>query len=276
MKAARKQGFKPKPMNAKIKAGLDNNIEECISKNIVATVKGTKYPNEYIVYTAHWDHIGIGKVVEGDSIYNGALDNASGVATLLAIAEAHQKNPPERSVMFLFVTAEEQGLLGSEYFVENPTIPLDKIVCNLNMDGVNPLGEMKDLTITGKGHSSMDEYAETAAKAQGRYVMAEQEPEKGYFFRSDHFNFAKKGVPALYAEGGYDHAEHGKDYAKEKKDEFVAQKYHAPADEYDPATWIMEGMVQDAELYFNIGTTLANSRDWPKWYESSEFSRSKP
>ena len=276
MKSARKPGFKPKPMNAKVSAGLDNSIEECVSKNIIATVPGSKYPDEYIVYTAHWDHIGIGKVVKGDSIYNGALDNASGVATLLALAEAHQKTQPERSIMFLFVTAEEQGLLGSEYFVENPTIPLSKVVCNLNLDGVNPVGEMKDLTITGKGHSSMDEYAESAAKAQGRYVMAEQEPEKGYFFRSDHFNFAKKGVPALYAEGGYDHATKGKAYAKEQKDNFVAQKYHAPADEYDPSTWVMEGMVQDAQLYYNIAKKLADSREWPEWYEHSEFSRTNP
>ncbi len=275
MKAARKPGFKPVPLNATVSAGIMNSYKECISQNVIAHIPGSKYPEEYIVYTAHWDHIGIGKVVNGDSIYNGALDNASGVATLLAIAEAFQEpeNKPERSVVFLFVTAEEQGLLGSEYYVENPTFPLSKTVCNLNMDGVNPAGLMKDLTITGKGHSNMDEYAEAAAKAQGRYVMAEQEPEKGYFFRSDHFNFARKGVPALYAEGGYDHKEKGKAYAKELKDEFVATKYHAPADEFDPETWDMDGMIQDGSLYLKIGKTLANSRAWPSWYEDSEFSR---
>ncbi len=275
MKAARKPNFKPKPMKAQVTAAVNNRYDECISKNVMGMIRGSKYPEEYIVYTAHWDHIGIGKVVEGDSIYNGALDNASGVATLLALAEAHQnaETKPERSILFLFVTAEEQGLLGSEYYVENPTVPLSKMVCNLNMDGVNPLGKMKDVTITGKGHSQMDEYAEEAAQKQGRYIMAEQEPEKGYFYRSDHFNFAKKGVPALYAEGAYDHAEKGKEYAKEQKDEFVAKKYHAPADEYDPKTWIMEGMVQDAELYFSIGERISNSREWPKWYPKSEFSR---
>ena len=277
VKAARNTGFKPKPLGAKVTMGVDNTHQECVSYNVAGYIPGTKYPDEYIIYTAHWDHIGIGKVVEGDSIYNGALDNASGVSTLLAMAEAFKSlpTPPERSVVFLLVTAEEQGLLGSEYYVENPFFPLDKTVCNLNMDGVNPIGEMKDLTITGKGHSEMDKIAETAANKQDRYVIAEQEPEKGYFFRSDHFNFAKKGVPALYAEGSYDHKTKGKEYAKEFKDKFINERYHAPADEYDPSEWIMEGMLQDGALYFDIGQTLANSRVWPKWYPESEFSRKK-
>jgi len=278
LKSARKPGFKPKSLGATVTMGVDNSYDECTSYNVAGYIPGSKYPDEYIIYTAHWDHIGIGKVVEGDSIYNGALDNASGVSTLLAMAEAFKNSPtpPERSVVFLLVTAEEQGLLGSEYYVENPFFPLEKTVCNLNMDGVNPIGEMKDLTITGIGHSDMDEYAEVAAKKQGRYVMAEQEPEKGYFFRSDHFNFAKKGVPALYAEGAYDHSTKGKEFAKEFRDNFVNERYHAPADEYDPSEWIMEGMLQDGALYFDIGLKLANSRAWPKWYEKSEFSRRKP
>ena len=277
LKAARKPGFKPKSLGAKVTMGVDNAHKECISYNVAGYIPGAKYPDEYVVYTAHWDHIGIGKVVDGDSIYNGALDNASGVSTLLAMAEAYKSapTPPERSVVFLLVTAEEQGLLGSEYYVENPIFPLDKTVCNLNMDGVNPIGEMNDLTITGKGHSEMDDYAERAARKQDRYVMAEQEPEKGYFFRSDHFNFAKKGVPALYAEGAYDHKTKGKEFAKEFRDKFINERYHAPADEYDPSEWIMEGMLQDGALYFDIGKTLANSRDWPKWYPNSEFSRTK-
>ena len=275
VKAARKPGFKPKSLNASVTMGVDNSYEECTSQNVIGYIPGKTAPDEYIIYTAHWDHIGIGTVVKGDSIYNGALDNASGVSTLLGIAEAMVKAPapPERSVVFLLVTAEEQGLLGSEYYVENPIFPLAKTVCNLNMDGVNPIGLMKDLTITGKGHSQMDEYAERAAKKQDRYILAEQEPEKGYFFRSDHFNFAKKGVPALYAEGSYDHATKGKAYAKEYKDNYVAERYHAPADEYDPEEWIMEGMIQDGSLYLDIGLTLANSKDWPKWYPESEFMR---
>lgn len=277
VKAARVKGYQPKSLNAKVTSHVDNTYKECISQNVVGLIPGSKYPDEYVIYTAHWDHIGIGKVVEGDSIYNGALDNASGVATLLALAEGFTQSatPPERSVVFLLVTAEEQGLLGSEYYIENPIFPISKTVCNLNMDGVNPHGLMKDLTITGKGHSEMDIYAEEAAKAQGRYVIPEQEPEKGYFFRSDQFNFAKFGIPVLYAEGGYDHMTKGKAYAKEVKTNFTNTKYHAPADEYDPATWQMEGMIQDAELYYNIGFRIANSRDWPKWFPASEFSRKK-
>lgn len=275
VKASRIKGYKPKSLNAKVTTHVDNEYKECISKNVIGYIPGSKYPDEYIIHTAHWDHIGVGKVVKGDSIYNGALDNASGVATLLALAESYTlaSTPPERSVVFLFVTAEEQGLLGSEFYIENPIFPISKTVCNLNMDGVNPHGLMKDLTITGKGHSEMDIYAEEAAKEQGRYVIPEQEPEKGYFFRSDQFNFAKFGIPVLFAEGGYDHAIKGKAYAKQVKTDFTNSKYHAPADEYDPTTWIMDGMMQDAELYYNIGTRLANSRDWPKWFPESEFRR---
>lgn len=276
IKAARTPGFKPKAMNAKVDVTVNNSMKECRSNNVIGYIPGTKHPDEYIVYTAHWDHIGIGQVVKGDSIYNGALDNASGVATLLAIAESFTQAPPERSVVFLFVTAEEQGLLGSEYYVENPCFPLEKTVCNINLDGVNPAGKMRDLTITGIGQSNMDEYAEKAAKAQGRYIMPEQEPEKGYFFRSDHFNFAKKGVPALYADGGYDHWEKGKEYAKQFKEDYVNSKYHAPADEYDPATWNIDGMIQDGQLYFDVGYMISNSTDWPEWYPTSDFSRPQP
>ncbi|MDB4439029.1 M28 family metallopeptidase [bacterium] len=277
IKKARTSEFKPFSLKAKATASLKNDYSECTSKNVIGYIKGSKYPEEYIVYTAHWDHIGVGKIVKGDSIYNGALDNASGVSAVLSIAESYSKLKvaPERSVVFLFVTAEEQGLLGSEYYVENPIFPLEQSVCNLNMDGVNPAGPMKDFTIVGKGHSEMDAIAEKAAKSQGRYVMNEQEPEKGYFFRSDHFNFAKKGVPALYGEGGYDHMEKGKEYAKEFKDNFTANNYHAPSDEFDPEKWDMNGMVQDAQIYFNIGYDLANSRTWPKWNKDSEFSRPK-
>ena len=182
---------------------------------------------------------------------------------------------PDRSVGFLFVTAEEQGLLGSEYYAENPIIPLDKTVANLNMDGVNPAGEMNDLTIVGIGHSEMDQIAERAAKEQGRYIQPEAEPEKGFFFRSDQFNFAKKGVPVLYAEGSYDHKEGGIQYAKAFREKYTSSRYHAPADEYDPAEWNMGGMVQDGQLFLNIGQNLANSTIWPKWNPGSEFSRPK-
>lgn len=275
IRAARKPGFKPVPMNAQVDVSLENTFTSCNSKNVVGYIKGEKKPEEYIVYTAHWDHIGIGTPVDGDSIYNGALDNASGTSTVLAIAESLSKQTLDRSVVFLFVTAEEQGLLGSEYYVENPLFPLDATVANLNMDGVNPAGKMKDFTITGKGHSEMDELAEKAAKAQGRYVQNEEEPEKGYFFRSDQFNFARKGVPVLYADGGYDHWEKGKEFAREFRDNYTAKRYHAPADNFDPEEWNYDGMMQDGQLYLNIGYDLSNSAQWPDWYEESEFLRPK-
>jgi len=277
VKAARKPGFKPIPLDAQVSVSLENEYKKVNSKNVIGMIEGETRSDEYIVYTAHWDHLGIAKAVNNDSIYNGALDNASGTAAVLGIAEAMAKSEvkPERSVVFLFVTAEEQGLLGSKYYVDNPVFPLDKTVCNLNMDGVNPAGKMRDLTIVGMGHSDMDGIAEEAAKAQGRYIMNEAEPEKGYFFRSDHFNFAKKGVPALYAEGSYDHWEKGVEYAKSFRDGYVAERYHAPSDQYDAEEWNMEGMVQDGSLYLNIGWDLANSNQWPQWNKSSEFSRPK-
>lgn len=275
IRAARTKGYKPKSLKAKATVSVDNEYVECKSKNVVGLIKGSKYPEEYIIYTAHWDHIGTGVAVEGDTIYNGALDNASGTTAVLEIANtfAQSENKPERSVVFLFVTAEEQGLLGSEYYVKNPIYPLNKTVCNLNMDGVNPAGKMKDFTITGMGHSDMDDFAKVAVEKQGRYIMEEQEPEKGYFYRSDHFNFAKAGVPALYGDGGYDHWDKGKEYAVEFKENYVKDRYHAPADEFDPETWNYEGFIQDATLYFNIGESMANSRDWPQWKKDSEFRR---
>jgi len=275
IRAARVKGFKPVPMNAQVSANLTNTFKAENSKNVVGLIKGSEQPDEYIVYTAHWDHLGKAPDLKGDNIYNGALDNASGTATVLAIADAlaKSKQRPKRSTVFLFVTAEEQGLLGSEYYSNNPIYPLNKTVCNLNMDGVNPAGKMKDLTIIGKGHSEMDEIAEEEAKRQGRYVMNESEPEKGFFFRSDQFNFAKKGVPVLYAEGNYEHWEKGVEYVTEFKEKYTAERYHQPSDEYDPAEWNMGGMIQDGQLFLNIGWRMANSGEWPKWYPQSEFSR---
>lgn len=277
IKEAKQPGFKAIPLNASVNVNIATKSSTCVSKNVIGYIPGSEHPDEYVLYTAHWDHLGVGKVVEGDSINNGALDNASGTATVLAIAESMMNSPvpPDRSVVFLFVTAEEQGLLGSEYYAENPILPLDQTVANLNMDGVNPAGEMNDLTITGMGHSEMDQIAREAAEKQGRYTQNELEPEKGYFFRSDQFSFAKKGVPVLYAEGGYDHKEKGKEYARQFKDDFVAKRYHSPADEYNPEEWNFDGMIQDGNLYLDIGWTLANNNQWPKWSPESEFSRPK-
>lgn len=267
--------FEAIPLRTTVSTSVRNELRFDKSNNIIATLPGASRPDEYVVYSAHWDHIGVGPAVNGDTIYNGALDNASGTSQLLAIAEAYTKleTQPARSVVFLFVTAEEQGLWGSAYYVNNPIFPLDKTVANINIDGINPIGKAKDLTITGAGHSEMDQLATAAATEQGRYVQPDPEPEKGYFYRSDHFNFAKKGVPALYAQGGYDHLTKGKAYAKEQQEIFVATRYHQPADEYTNGAWPLGGAVQDGELLFKVGLGLATGERWPKWEAKSEFSR---
>lgn len=274
IKNAKKPSFKPVPMNLQVSTSLDNNFREDKSRNVVALLPGTTKSDEYIIYSAHWDHLGVGVAVNGDSIYNGAMDNASGTAALLTIAKAFSeaKSKPNRSVIFLFVTAEEQGLLGSAYYAEHPIFPTARTVANINLDGMNPNGPMKDLTITGFGHSDMDDLARREAEKQQRYILPDQEPEKGFFFRSDHFNFAKVGIPSIFASGGYDHAEKGKEYASQKQKEFTANHYHKPSDQYDPASWDFRGMVQDAELFLQLGWRLSTTPDlWPQWKPTSEF-----
>ncbi|MEK6478877.1 M28 family metallopeptidase [Catalinimonas sp. 4WD22] len=270
---ARQPGFKPLPMGMSASLSIDVAHKSATSKNVIAKVEGNEYPDEYIVYTAHWDHIGINEAVEGDSIYNGALDNASGVSVMLEIANAFSKldEKPERSIIFLAVTAEEQGLLGSAYYADNPIYPLDKTVANINMDGIWFLGPMKDVTVVGYGQSELDEYVEAAAQAQNRYIIPDPQPEKGYFFRSDHFNFAKVGVPALYASGESEQMEKGKAWTKEQNTAWTQKHYHQPSDEYLPDEWNFEGMVLDAQLLFNVGYRLANERNFPEWKSGSEF-----
>ncbi len=272
IRAARTPTFKPVALGLKMSVSMTNHYKRDKSQNVMALLAGSKRPNEYIIYSAHWDHMGVGNAVNGDSIYNGALDNASGTASLLAIAEGFSQlpTPPERSILFLFVTAEEQGLIGSAYYAENPVYPITKSVANINMDALNPFGKMKDLTIIGYGQSDMDDYAKDAAAEQDRYVQGGQEPEKGFFYRSDHFNFAKAGIPALYAQGGYDHREKGKEYAMEKQNEFTSKNYHKPSDEYDDS-WDLSGLQEDAQLFYNIGLKLANETTFPEWKEGSEF-----
>ena len=271
MHAARKPGFKPIVLPYKVKASIKNEIRSNVSKNVVAILPGTERPDEYIIFSAHWDHLGIGTKVDGDSIYNGAVDNASGVAALLGIAESMVKaGPNKRSVVFLWVTAEEQGLLGSAYYAAHPIFPPSKTVANINLDGMIAAGPMKDLSIIGYGQSEMEAIAERWAKEQGRYIIPDQEPEKGYFFRSDHFNFAKIGIPALYAKGTSDHMEKGKEHAKQQMEDYRTIRYHQPSDEFDDS-FDTGGIVQDAELYLNVAIELANNNIWPEWKEGSEF-----
>jgi Zn-dependent M28 family amino/carboxypeptidase len=272
IRKARTHDFKPFSLGYTMSHTLTNSYKFDDSQNVVGMIRGSVRPEEYIIFSAHWDHLGIGRVVNGDSIYNGALDNGSGIAAVLSIAKAMKQSPQlERSVVFLFVTAEEQGLLGSQFYAENPIFPVSRSVANLNLDGMNALGPMNYLTITGIGHSELDDYAREEAMKQGRQILPDQEPEKGYFFRSDHFNFAKVGIPALYAEGAYEHAELGKDYVKEKRAAYLSQRYHQPSDEYVHGEWDLRGIVQDAQFYLNIARRLASESTWPEWKEGSEF-----
>lgn len=270
---ARNKGFKPVSLGMTASVSVKNEIKKDMSRNVVAMLEGSERPDEYIIYSAHWDHLGVGEPVDGDSIYNGAHDNASGSVGMLTIAEAFAKmeKKPERSVVFLFVTAEEQGLLGSAYYGQNPIFPPNQTVANINIDGLPAYGEMKDLTITGYGQSELDNYAEAEAKKQGRYVIPDPDPGKGYFFRSDHFNFAKVGIPALYASGSYESKEKGVEFIEKKTQEYLSIRYHRQADNYLPEEWDLKGIAQDALLLFNVGNRLANETYFPQWSEGSEF-----
>jgi len=270
---AKSKDFKPISIGLTASVSVTNVIKRDMSRNVIGMVKGTKRPDEYIIYSAHWDHLGVGAPIDGDSIYNGAHDNATGITGMLTMAEAFGKldTKPERSVVFLFVTAEEQGLLGSAYYGQNPVFPPNQTVANINMDGLPAYGEMKDLTITGYGQSELDKYAAAEAEKQGRYVIPDPDPGKGYFFRSDHFNFAKAGIPALYASGSFESKEKGKEFIEGKTQEYLAVRYHQPQDNYIPEDWDLKGIAQDAKLLFNVGYRIANETYFPQWNEGSEF-----
>ena len=270
---ARKPGFQGMPLGVNLTASVQVEAEYNVSQNVVAKITGQSKPEEYIIYSAHWDHFGIGKPDEtGDSIYNGALDNASGTAALLALAKAFKTDgAPERTVVFLAVTAEEQGLWGSAYYAQNPIYPKEKTVANINMDGINPYGKMKDVSIIGAGQSEMEDLLNVELEKLGRYSAPEPNPVAGYYFRSDHFNFAKIGIPALYFGTGIDHFEKGKEYGKQLQDDYVAIYYHKPSDEYDTSRWNLDGAVDDVQVLYNVGKSLANSDKWPNWKPTSEF-----
>jgi Zn-dependent M28 family amino/carboxypeptidase len=270
---ARKPDFQAIPMNLKASSSMDVEATYDVSKNVIAKITGSKRPDEYIVYTAHWDHLGIGKPDEtGDNIYNGALDNASGTAALLALTKAFKtEKQPERTIVFLSVTAEEQGLWGSAYYAENPVYPVEKTVANINMDGINPYGKMRDVSLIGMGQSDLEDLLNDELEKVGRYSSPEPNPSAGYYFRSDHFNFAKVGIPALYFGTGIDHVEKGKEYGKELQDDYTAKYYHKPSDAYDSERWNLDGAVDDVQLLYEVGKKLSNSSAWPQWKEGSEF-----
>lgn len=271
---ARRPGFKGRALGAGISLSMDLDVRFDTSYNVIGKIAGTDKAEEYIVYTAHWDHLGIArKDAAGDSIYNGALDNASGTAGLLEIAKAfsNMENRPRRSVVFLAVTAEEQGLWGSAYYAENPVYAKERTVANINMDGINPYGRMKDVMVIGSGQSDLDEYLEKEAASLNRYAVPDDEAEKGYYFRSDHFNFAKIGIPALYLKTGSDFVGKGKEYGEQLKVTYTQKYYHQPSDEFDTTRMNFEGGVDDLKLLFQVGKRLSFDDRWPQWKEGSEF-----
>jgi Zn-dependent M28 family amino/carboxypeptidase len=269
---ASQPGFTPVPLGLTASVSVRNTVERSSSRNFLALLPGSDRADEYFVYMAHWDHFGIGTSVDGDSIYNGALDNATGTAALLEMAEAFAAldERPSRSILFLAVTAEEQGLLGSAHYGQNPVVPLEKTVAALNMDVINVYGPMSDISIVGYGNSELDDYLIEFATAVGREVKGDPNPEAGSYYRSDHFNFAKVGVPALYPGKGVDHVEHGEEWTRARNDEWRAQHYHQPSDEFN-ADWDYAGAVDDLRIFFQIGHRIANESTFPNWKDGSAF-----
>ncbi|MEP9358210.1 M28 family metallopeptidase [Sphingomonas sp. KR3-1] len=269
--AARQKGFKAVPLGVKASISWDVSIRHQASKNVVGILPGTQKPDEVVLYSAHWDHLGRCDAVKGDDICNGAVDNASGIGGLVALAEAHAKaGPARRSVVFLAVTAEESGLLGSKYYAENPVYPLAKTVGGVNMDSLNVIGKTKDFVITGAGKSELEDLVKPYVAAEGRVIVPEQRPEAGSYYRSDHFSFAKLGVPMLYGDSGDDLVNGGTEAGKKAAEDYVQNRYHKPQDEYD-ANWDWSGAVSDLTIYYRLGRQLADSGIWPNWYPTAEF-----
>ncbi|MEO5561992.1 MAG: M28 family metallopeptidase [Chitinophagaceae bacterium] len=270
---ADKVGFKGESLGLKLSVAMDVRTTYNKSHNVIGKITGSKYPEEYIIYTAHWDHLGIGKPDEtGDSIYNGALDNASATAGLLELARGFKslKKATERTIIFLSVTAEEQGLWGSAYYAQNPVYPIAKTVANINMDGLNRFGKTKDIIVVGKGQNDLEDYLHDEAHKMNRDIAFEAHPEAGSYYRSDHFNFAKVGVPALYTSSGIDIIGKAAGYGKKEKDDYTANHYHRPSDEYN-STWVLDGAIEDLQLLFGVGKRLSYADKWPEWKEQSEF-----
>jgi Zn-dependent M28 family amino/carboxypeptidase len=253
-------------------AEADVDAKTIVSKNVVGIVPGTERADEYVLYTSHWDHLGVGPAdANGDKIYNGASDNATGTAALVELGRAFAKGPkPKRTVIFNAVTAEEKGLLGSEYYAANPLYPLGKTAININMDGLSLLGATRDVVAIGQGSSEVDKYMEAAVKANGQVVSPDPRPEAGSFYRSDQFSLVKRGVPAMYAKGGQDLVNGGRVAGKAAADDYIAKRYHQPDDEFSPG-WNYDGALKDLQLQYAVGRALADSGDWPAWNEGAEF-----
>jgi len=273
-KASSAHGFKGKATGLTASMSVRNDVRYATSYNVVGRVPGSKHPGEAFVYTAHWDHLGqTANAKPGeDAIFNGAQDNATGVSALIELGRAFAatKPRPQRSLLFVAVTAEESGLLGSEYFAAHPPIPVAQMVGGLNMDNLYSVGPTRDITVIGFGKSELEDDLRAAAAKQGRVPVQEPSPEKGFYYRSDHFNLAKVGVPMLYTKAGVDSPSRGADYGKRWLEDYTAKRYHQPSDEYS-ADWDVSGTLQDLQLYYDVGLGIANSSRWPNWRKDSEF-----
>ncbi len=266
------RSFQPVSLGVTGQTRIRNTLRTIDSQNFLAMIPGSDAPDEVVMYVAHWDHLGRDDTLTGDQIFNGAADNATGTAALIELARAFTESdvPPRRSVLFLAVTAEEQGLLGSAYYGQSPVYPTADTVAALNMDVLNQWGRTRDLTVVGMGQSELDRYAEDVADRLQRTLVADPEPEKGFYYRSDHFSFAKVGIPSFYADPGIEYLEKPEGYGLLKREEYTANDYHAVTDEVK-SDWDLSGAVEDLTFMFEFGTLLAATDDWPEWSATSEF-----
>jgi Zn-dependent M28 family amino/carboxypeptidase len=268
---AQQRGFRAVPMNLSGSVRLETTVETRTTSNIVGVLPGRTRPDETILYSAHWDHLGRCPAIDGDDICNGALDNATGTSALIELARRyHAEGAPERSVAFIALTAEEQGLLGALYYMQNPIFPARNTVAAINMDGINNAGLTRDIEVVGFGKSEMDDLIVEAARAQGRRVEPDSAPEAGYFYRSDHLHFAQLGIPVLYTSNGIDMVDGGVERGRAINEAYTANNYHKPSDEVTP-DWDMSGGAQDLELLYAVGRRLADGAEWPQWRENAEF-----
>jgi Zn-dependent M28 family amino/carboxypeptidase len=273
---ARRSGFSPVPLGVTAQTGFANSIRRFASRNVIGVLPGRERPDEYVLHTAHWDHLGrCPPTAEGDDICNGAIDNATGTAALVALGEAHVRaGPTARTLVFLAVTAEESGLLGSEYYAANPVFPLARTVGGVNMDALSLAGPARDVTVIGGGKSELDTYLERALAELGRTATPDSSPQAGYYYRSDHFSLAKRGVPMFYIDSGQDLVEGGRAAGQAYEVAYRDRAYHLPDDEFDPA-WNWAGALEDLQLFYRLGRLLGESRDWPNWYPDDEFRRTR-
>jgi len=270
-KAATKE-FEPFAMSgASLNATINQSVKTTESRNVAGGVIGTERPDEYVLYMAHWDHLGKNDTLEGDKIYNGAVDNATGTAAIIEIGEAFvEQGAPERSAIFVAVTAEESGLLGSAYYAEAPLVPLEKTVAGINIDAILPVGRTKDMIVVGYGASELEDKLTAILEPRDMYIVPDPNPQAGYYYRSDHISLAKKGVPMLYADSGNQHITNGLEFGEAFAKEYTKERYHKPGDEFDNS-WDLSGIQQTTEILFELGYGMANEDRWVNWYEGTEF-----